>query len=257
MLKQIKFLRFRKTNDAKKALLICFPRTGSTTLSNCFRLHPDINLGGEVFNKTNPKFSSIVHSIDDFYKNVYDHYNVFQLKYTNLGSQNFKSLLLQKEYIILVLYRKNSFDKVISSLIAQKLKDWNSVEKIFEDDPFELDKNEFQKRVSDYKNDLASLKRVLERSKQPYRVIAYEDIFSPSVDITKRMEIFFEFMTYFGFEIEKAFDEIKKQRLLELLSDSSKINNISTYSYIRNYDELYSCFGNEFILWENGKSKKS
>ena len=256
----------------KNFVIFAHARSGSVTLKLILGLHPEINIFGEPFNRTNyesaeknkfnpdykrlqPDFEKIknINTLDNFLAKVNKKYNGFKHLWYSLDEEYNQHLLKNKDYKIIFLTRKNILKSIISLRIALKTDIWSTRnterhKKIILNNEFDpIPIRVLKEGIKKIKESRKFYRQFLKKNNLPFFEITYEELYGLEVPLDKKVEKIQEIFDFLGYERvtdPKILDEIKNS----LNPEKRKINDFETYLKIPNIFEIERELGSK----ENG-----
>lgn len=230
--------------------ILAFSRTGSSSLSNSLRIHPDIKILGEPFharedNKKKFWYITLVNDLESFVSTldmIYARNNGIKHLLEQVPMEYNEYIYKSGKYKIIYLYRKNILKSVVSEFISRQTKEWGTMkEKVLTHkfDPIPL--NKISIRLSKKKNLFLEYRHRLQSQRINYYDLSYEELYGEDVDIEKRMGIYFDILDFLGFHSDINAFEVNN--VSKILNPYTKLNSFETYKRIPNIEDIEKEFG--------------
>ncbi len=214
----------------KKIIIFAHARSGSNSLYEILCTNPTIKLMVEPFNPYAlrdyyPLFYAKINkrlnikdkkSLFNYMNLIYEKFDGMKTLFNHLPYELNKEILLNKNHMIIFLYRKNALQSALSWTIAEKMNIWyvsncsimdyrNKISCTLIDN---IDPMHLQSRITQIKSEVESYKKILEINNVKYFNIAYEDLFSKTAE-SEKIEKIKEIFNFLGCSSELNLEKIR------------------------------------------------
>jgi hypothetical protein len=182
--------------DDERLVLLAWPRSGSSSLWQILRAHPDLHLlADEPFNESftqwspgNPDYLARIHdvgSLDLVLDELFRSYGGIKVLSYQLDEEQLTHLVLRRDLRIIFISRRNLLQTAVSDRIAKQTRVWNRWD-VGPDEPLEhrydclapLDLDDLRSYVHDLASHLAWIDSVLSLRSDGHTLrLHYEDLY--------------------------------------------------------------------------------
>jgi LPS sulfotransferase NodH len=222
------FLPFRTTKT--RFIIFGQGRTGSTLLVKLLNDHPEILCEREIFQKKNNlgdgkianPFRMLAGKTKLFHRRVYGFKaKIYQIE-LHCDPGSFLNDLYQKGWKIIYLKRRNLFDHILSSIVAESLETYhfsNSADKSkYQDLKITLDKKDLFRRLDERREFLKQEAKVLEHIS--YHQVEYEDL---STNTQEEISKIFSFLSLSDFKVPVRLQKSNTRKYEDLIDNFDEV----------------------------------
>jgi hypothetical protein len=240
-----------------KIIIFAFARTGSSTLLEIFKIHPDIICLKEPFNPNRGiawgeinylKEIRDEESVPRVLEMIFKKYNCIKHLAGQFSFNYNRKLLSYPDCKIIFLWRKNLLQRIISNYISTTANHWGTErEKVLECNYHPIDLTTLAEKLTDSKKRLQMYSRLCGSLGDKCMEVTYEGIFGLNMSPEEKLKKIKEISYFLGIGEDWVYD--KSESIKTLLNPSgNKLNSERTYRLIPNIEEIEQKFGNS----ENG-----
>jgi hypothetical protein len=244
-----------------KGAILCFPRTGSSTLSRVLGCQKGLTLCGEPFNllDADKKYTLGLESlyqtmsINQSLDKLFSQFNIIQHKFHNIRMLwNVELIKYLKTHQIptMFLYRTDYLSWVKSRIISLEIKLWSKHER----NPETYQVNEISMRKVFRYIEIMEIQRAYYLNKMnevglAYKVLTYEELFQANKSENEQYELIFELIDFFQIHIDDQ--AIFKEKTKKWLHPSRKMNSKKTHQIIPNIEEINHFFNEVTNIYQS------
>lgn len=219
-------------------------RSGTTTLLEIMKLHPEVKAIAEPFNKTRGSWGKqyLVDNQDSSQIAV-------ALRVLDNEVNGFKHLVEQASFegnckiinstnCVISIHRKNHLQAVLSNFICEQTKHWRTDKQLVLNHKFKaIDLEHFQNALSWQKTKFTPYYEILMQRR--HQALLYEDFYSAELTPQTKLAEVQKIFTFIG--LNRVADGSIINKILNLLDPkNSKLNSQESYRLIPNIDEIES-----------------